>query len=76
MGRVFSLYDMLYNLAYVVGPAITIPLLPSSGKSYPVVLVIGALFLAAGFAYPALTRSARKGEEQAPPARPTQPARR
>ena len=76
MGRVFSLYDMLYNVAYVAGPAIAIPFLPSSGKSYVVVLVIGALFLAAGAIYPALTRSAAKGEEQAPPARPTQPARR
>ncbi len=28
MGRVFSLYDMLYNVAYVAGPAIAIPFLP------------------------------------------------
>ena len=28
MGRVFSLYDMLYNVAYVIGPAIAIPFLP------------------------------------------------
>jgi MFS family permease len=76
MGRVFSLYDMLYNVAYVVGPAIAIPFLPSSGKSYVVVLVIGVLYLAAGAVYPVLTRSAARGEEQAPPARPTQPARR
>jgi MFS family permease len=79
MGRVFSLYDMLYNVAYVIGPAIAIPFLPSSGKSYLVVLVIGALYLAAGLAYQVLSRSARhreQGEGQAPPARPTQPARR
>ena len=47
MGRVFSLYDMLYNVAFVVGPAIAIPFLPESGKSYPVILVIGAGYVAA-----------------------------
>ncbi len=66
MGRVFSLYDMLYNVAYVIGPAIAIPFLPSSGKSYLVVLVIGALYLAAGVAYPALTRSAAAGGRASP----------
>jgi hypothetical protein len=75
MGRVFSVYDMLYNVAYVIGPAIAIPFLPSSGKSYLVVLAIGAVYLVASILYPALTRSAREGE-QFPPARPTQPARR
>jgi MFS family permease len=75
MGRVFSIYDMLYNVAYVIGPAIAIPFLPSSGKSYLVVLAIGAVYLVASILYPALTRSAREGE-QFPPARPTQPARR
>jgi MFS family permease len=75
MGRVFSIYDMLYNVAYVIGPAIAIPFLPSSGKSYLVVLAIGAVYLVASILYPALTRSAREGE-QSPPARPTQPARR
>ena len=55
MGRVFSLYDMLYNVAYVVGPAIAAPFLVETGKSYPLVVAIGALYLAAGFGYAALT---------------------
>jgi len=55
MGRVFSLYDMLYNVAYVAGPAIAVAFMPESGKSYPLVLVIGALYLAAGACYAALT---------------------
>ena len=35
MGRVFSLYDMLYNVAYVLGPAIAIPFLPADGQVLP-----------------------------------------
>jgi MFS family permease len=61
MGRVFSLYDMLYNVAYVVGPAIAVPLMPDTGKSYQLVLVIGALYLAAGAGYAALTMRAATG---------------
>jgi MFS-type transporter involved in bile tolerance (Atg22 family) len=76
MGRVFSLYDMLFNAAYVFGPAIAVPFLPTSGKSYVVVLVIGVLYLVAGAVYPALTRSANRAAEQSPPARPTPAARR
>jgi MFS family permease len=76
MGRVFSLYDMLYNVAYVIGPAIAIPFLPETGKSYPVILVIGACYVGAGVLYAALTIRKPKGEPQAPPARPTQAAQR
>ena len=76
MGRVFSLYDMLYNVAYVIGPAIAIPFLPESGKSYQVVLTIGVLYLVAGLAYAMLTRQANQERDQSPPARPTQAAQR
>jgi MFS family permease len=76
MGRVFSLYDMLYNVAFVIGPAIAIPFLPATGKSYPVILVIGACYVGAGVLYAALTLRRGKGEPQAPPARPTQAAQR
>ena len=55
MGRVFSLYDMLFNVAYVIGPAIAVLFMPDTGKSYLVVLVLGALYLAAGIGYAALT---------------------
>jgi MFS family permease len=61
MGRVFSLYDMLYNVAYVVGPAIAVPFMPDTGKSYQLVLVIGALSLATGAGYAALTMRAATG---------------
>jgi MFS family permease len=76
MGRIFSLYDMLFNVAFVVGPAIAIPFLPETGKSYPVILVIGACYVAAGAVYAALTIRGPKGEAQSPPAQPTPAARR
>ena len=55
LGRVFSIYDMLYNAAYVIGPAIAVAFMPSTGKSYPLVLAIGVLYLATGAVYAALT---------------------
>jgi MFS family permease len=74
MGRVFALYDMLFNVAYVIGPAIAVPFMPATGKSYLVVLTIGALYLAAAAVYAALTKTAEAA--QSPPARPTQAAQR
>jgi hypothetical protein len=74
MGRVFSLYDMIYNVAYVIGPAIAIPFLPATGKSYLVILAIGACYVSAGLLYAALTLGRPK--VQSPPARPTQAAQR
>jgi hypothetical protein len=74
MGRVFSLYDMLFNVAYVLGPAIAIPFLPSSGKSYSVVLVIGALYVATAALYAMLTFQGPAATS--PPPRPTQAAQR
>jgi MFS family permease len=75
MGRVFSLYDMLFNVAFVIGPAIAVPFLPETGKSYLVVFVIGALYLAAATGYAALTLRRTERGAQSPPPRPTQAAR-
>ncbi|HEY0932478.1 MAG TPA: MFS transporter [Trebonia sp.] len=76
LGRVFALYDMLFNLAYVIGPAIAIPFLPATGKSYPVIIVIGAGYVAAAAGYAGLTIRKPKGEAQSLPARPTPATRR
>jgi hypothetical protein len=79
MGRVFSLYDMLYNVAWVIGPAIAMPFLPATGKSYLVVLAIGAGYLVAAAGYAALTiRRSPAGPPPggSPPPRPTAIARR
>lgn len=50
-GRVFALYDMLYNAAYVLAAAFAAVALPSDGRSFPVLLVITGLYVvtAAGF---------------------------
>jgi MFS family permease len=77
MGRVFSLYDMLYNAAYVIGPAIAAPFMPETGKSYLLVIIIGALYLAAGAGYAALTiRRTPPTAAKSPPAQPTGATRR
>jgi MFS family permease len=74
MGRVFSLYDMLYNAAYVAGPAIAVPFMPATGRSQAVVLVIGALYMAAAAVYATVTKT--PAAPQVPPARPTRAVRR
>jgi MFS family permease len=75
MGRVFSVYDMLYNGTYVVGPALAAPFLPDTGKSYTVVLVVGAGYLVAALIYAVLTLR-RQAAAGFPPPRPTAVARR
>jgi len=75
MGRVFSLYDMLYNVAYVAGPAIVVSFMPITGKSYPLVLVIGGLYVAAGMIYAALTlkKTSAGGSPRPAPTAATRP---
>jgi hypothetical protein len=75
MGRVFSLYDMLYNVTYVIGPAIAVPFLPDTGKSDQVVVAIGAGYLAAAVIYATLTLR-RLAAAGSPPPQPTAEARR
>jgi hypothetical protein len=58
LGRVFSLYDMLFNAAYVLGPAVAAAFMPANGKSYPVVILIGAGYLLTAAVYAALSRRA------------------
>jgi hypothetical protein len=75
MGRVFSLYDMLYNVTYVIGPAVAVPFLPDTGKSDQVVVAIGAGYLAAAVLYATLTLR-RLAAAGSPPPQPTAGARR
>ena len=51
-GRVFSFYDTLFNLTFVVAAVIGAFALPMNGRSYPVVISPGAGYaaLAAGYA--------------------------
>ena len=50
-GRVFSLYDTLFNLLFVSAAVVTALLLPENGKSSIAVTVIGAAYVIVGLAY-------------------------
>ncbi|MGW7368854.1 MFS transporter [Streptomyces sp. NPDC054841] len=43
-GRVFSLYDMLYNVAFVGAAGVTALMLPPDGRSVPLVLMVAGLY--------------------------------
>jgi MFS family permease len=50
-GRVFSIYDTLFNLAFVSAAVLTALVLPENGRSSVAVLAIGAAYALAGAAY-------------------------
>jgi hypothetical protein len=55
-GRVFSVYDTLFNVMFVVAMIAAAVVLPPSGISSPLLLTVGAGYLAAAAAYAHLTR--------------------
>ncbi len=61
-GRVFSFYDMVFNLAFVVAAAVAALLLPSDGYSRGMFAIVSLLYLSAALGYgrtvagPRLTR--------------------
>jgi MFS family permease len=50
-GRVFSFYDMLFNVPFVIGAAVSAAFMPDSGKSYLLVAVAGGGYVLAGVLY-------------------------
>ncbi len=50
-GRVFSLYDTLFNLLFVSAAVLTAVLLPENGKSVTAVIVIGVAYVTMGLVY-------------------------
>ncbi len=50
-GRVFALYDVIFNLAFVAAGAVAAPLLPQNGKSFPVLFGVAAIYLLTAAAY-------------------------
>ncbi|MCK9903365.1 MFS transporter [Parafrankia colletiae] len=50
-GRAFSLYDLLFNLAFVAAAAIAALILPEDGRSAPVVVAAGVGYCLAGAIY-------------------------
>jgi ABC-type thiamin/hydroxymethylpyrimidine transport system permease subunit len=57
-GRVFSLYDMLFNGAFVVAGLLAVLFVPEDGYSPAVFLTVAGLYLLAAVGY--ATASARK----------------
>jgi hypothetical protein len=69
LGRVFSLYDMLFNVALVLGAAVCAPFMPRSGKSYALVTAVAFGYLAAAAAFAVLNRGRPR-----PAPEPSEPA--
>jgi hypothetical protein len=65
-GRVFALYDVLFNLALVAAAVLTALVLPPDGRSPAAVVVIGLAYLATAVGYSWLSR-----ERGVPAAAPT-----
>jgi MFS family permease len=55
-GRVFSVYDTLFNVTFVVAVLIGAFVLPPSGISYPVLVGVGAGYLLTALAYARITQ--------------------
>jgi hypothetical protein len=54
-GRVFSVYDTLFNVAFVVALVLAAFVLPASGISYPLLGAVGAAYLLTAALYAHLT---------------------
>jgi MFS family permease len=61
-GRVFSIYDVIFNVSFVAAAAVAGLVVPLSGKSYPVVfaVAIGYAITCLGYAWLAIPRLAQE----------------
>jgi MFS family permease len=55
-GRVFALYDMLFNVPFVLGAVVAAQIIPDTGKSYLLIAVAAAGYLLAAVAYGTVSR--------------------
>ena len=55
-GRVFSLYDVIFNVAFVAAAAVGAAVLPADGKSYPVLGAVAVGYLVTAVFYAHVTR--------------------
>jgi MFS family permease len=55
-GRVFALYDVIFNVAFVAAAGVAALVLPASGKSYAVLAVIAAGYLVTAIVYARVSR--------------------
>jgi MFS family permease len=66
-GRVFSLYDVVFNVSFVAATGVGVITLPMSGKSYVVVGLIAGGYLVAGLGYRAAQSGLRRDLANVPP---------
>lgn len=55
-GRVFTIYDMVYNVSTVLGAVLGAIVLPTNGVSIPVSIGVGVMYLLAGTAFAVASR--------------------
>jgi MFS family permease len=55
-GRVFAVYDMLFNVTYVAAAAVAALVLPTSGKSVPAMAALAVAYVAVAAIFAALSR--------------------
>jgi MFS family permease len=56
-GRVFALYDMVFNLAFVAAAGAAAVVLPEDGRSHPVLVAVALGYAVTALGYAAATRS-------------------
>jgi predicted MFS family arabinose efflux permease len=65
-GRIFSLYDVIFNVAFVAAAAVGAVVLPATGKSYGVLAAIAVGYLATALWYSRVSRRLRPAEPSRP----------
>jgi hypothetical protein len=55
-GRVFVIYDMIFNVALVLAAVIGALILPADGRSVPILIIISLCYLVTGIAFGLLSR--------------------
>jgi MFS family permease len=77
-GRVFSFYDLLFNVPFVIGAAVGAAFMPATGKSYLLVGVAAGGYVLAGLVYSLIIRQppAGGGAPSPPAASPSASAQR
>lgn len=68
-GRVFSIYDVLFNVSFVSAAAFAAATLPSSGRSYIVVAVVVGAYIVAAVGFARVTLGQRRAAGSATPGR-------
>jgi MFS family permease len=62
-GRIFSLYDVIFNVAFVAAAAVAAVLLPENGRSHAVLVLISAGYVVTALLY---ARASRRHARRSP----------